>query len=159
MSRFAVFSTMCSYVMFALASPLQQNNANTALEKRITHIGNVIPPSDSIGNCGFFDPDSAAVVARSKARYDDNGGTNCNQIHTPTDNSKVVYSKTRDSCEAYDMESLDLSPSLFEQFSTLNIGDVPIRGTSRLLAGRRNHPIMYVRPTLNGFHVVLPESI
>ncbi|KAJ7781756.1 RlpA-like double-psi beta-barrel-protein domain-containing protein-containing protein [Mycena maculata] len=131
MSRIAVLFTAFWCALLALAVPLQQGNTTVAdLAKRVTHVGRGTwyYPSAGEGNCGYWDSNSDPVVAIGIARYDANGGANCNQWIQITNeaNGKVAYGKTRDSCEACDESSLDMSPSLFEQLSTLATGEITI---------------------------------
>ncbi|KAJ7245021.1 RlpA-like double-psi beta-barrel-protein domain-containing protein-containing protein [Mycena haematopus] len=118
-------------IALAFAVPLQQGNVTLAeLGKRITHVGRGTwySPSVNEGNCGYRDSDSSPVVAISLARYDANNGANCNQWIeiTNTANGKTAYGKTRDSCVSCNTSSLDMSPSLFEEISTLATGEITI---------------------------------
>ncbi|KAJ6525280.1 RlpA-like double-psi beta-barrel-protein domain-containing protein-containing protein [Mycena vulgaris] len=132
MSRAAILFTLFFCAMLAFAAPLQGNATATEsdLDKRITHVGRGTwyNPSAGQGNCGYWDSDSSPIVAISKARYDANGGANCNQwvAITNTANGKLAYGKTRDSCESCDTSSLDMSPSLFQKISTLSTGQITI---------------------------------
>ncbi|KAJ6621843.1 RlpA-like double-psi beta-barrel-protein domain-containing protein-containing protein [Mycena sp. CBHHK59/15] len=129
MSRIAILFALFFCATLALAVPLQQGNATSVeLDKRITHVGRGTWFEVGWGNCGYHDVNSSPIVAISKARYDANGGANCNQWIqiTNTANGKVAYGKTRDSCESCDTSSLDMSPSLFQKLSTLNTGEIKI---------------------------------
>ncbi|KAJ7442610.1 RlpA-like double-psi beta-barrel-protein domain-containing protein-containing protein [Mycena latifolia] len=131
MSRAAVLFALFFCAVLAFAAPLQEGNATLSdLDKRITHVGRGTwyYPSAGEGNCGYWDSDSSPVVAISKARYDANGGANCNQwiAITNTANGKFAYGKTRDSCESCDTSSLDMSPSLFQKLASLNTGEITI---------------------------------
>ncbi|KAJ7625382.1 RlpA-like double-psi beta-barrel-protein domain-containing protein-containing protein [Mycena polygramma] len=132
MSRTAVLFALLFCIVLTLAAPLQQGNATltTELDKRITHVGRGTwyYPSGSEGNCGYWDSDSSPIVAISKARYDANGGGNCNQwvSITNTANGHQAFGKTRDSCESCDTSSLDMSPGLFEQIAALSTGEITI---------------------------------
>ncbi|KAJ7486053.1 RlpA-like double-psi beta-barrel-protein domain-containing protein-containing protein [Mycena galericulata] len=131
MSRIAILFAVFCCALLASAAPLQQANATLAdLAKRITHVGRGTwyYPSAGEGNCGFWDSDSSPVVAISLARYDANGGANCNQWIqiTNTADGKVAYGKTRDSCQSCDESSLDMSPSLFEELAPLSTGELTI---------------------------------
>ncbi|KAJ7245018.1 RlpA-like double-psi beta-barrel-protein domain-containing protein-containing protein [Mycena haematopus] len=131
MSRSTILLVLFFCVALAFAVPLQQGNATLEeLDKRITHVGRGTwyYPSAGEGNCGYWDSDSSPVVAISLARYDANNGANCNQWIeiTNTANGKTAYGKTRDSCVSCDTSSLDMSPSLFEEISTLATGEITI---------------------------------
>ncbi|KAJ7288143.1 RlpA-like double-psi beta-barrel-protein domain-containing protein-containing protein [Mycena rebaudengoi] len=130
MSRIAIFFTLLFCGLVALAAPLNEGNATVIedLDKRITHTGRGTWFNVGLGNCGYRDVDSSPIVAISKARYDSNGGANCNQWVriTNTANGKWAYGKTRDSCESCDTSSLDMSPSLFKSISTLSTGQITI---------------------------------
>ncbi|KAJ7816984.1 RlpA-like double-psi beta-barrel-protein domain-containing protein-containing protein [Mycena olivaceomarginata] len=131
MSRASVLLVLFFCIALAFASPVQRGNATVeALDKRITHVGRGTwyNPSVGEGNCGYWDSDSSPVVAISKARYDANGGENCNQWIqiTNTANGKTAFGKTRDSCESCDTSSLDMSPGLFKEISTLATGEITI---------------------------------
>ncbi|KAJ6585186.1 RlpA-like double-psi beta-barrel-protein domain-containing protein-containing protein [Mycena capillaripes] len=130
MSRAAFIFALLFCVVLAFAAPLEGNATLSELDKRITHVGRGTwyNPSAGEGNCGFFDSDSSPVVAISKARYDANGGANCNQwiFIKNTANGQWAYGKTRDSCESCDEVSLDMSPSLFENLAPLSTGVITI---------------------------------
>ncbi|KAF8171978.1 expansin family protein [Mycena galopus ATCC 62051] len=119
-----------SCITLVLAASLPSNATVAELDKRITHVGRGTwyDPSAGEGNCGYWDSDSSPVVAIGIARYDANNGGNCNQWIeiTNTANGKTAYGKTRDSCESCGTSDLDMSPSLFEEISTLATGEITI---------------------------------
>ncbi|KAJ7021585.1 RlpA-like double-psi beta-barrel-protein domain-containing protein-containing protein [Mycena alexandri] len=128
MSRAAALFVLFICAMLSLAAPLQGNS--TTLVSRVTHTGRGTwyDPSGSEGNCGYWDSDSEPVVAIGIGRYNANHGANCNQWVeiTNTANGKTAYGKTRDSCESCDTSSLDMSPALFKEISTLATGEITI---------------------------------
>ncbi|KAJ7796190.1 hypothetical protein B0H14DRAFT_2531904 [Mycena olivaceomarginata] len=142
MSRASVLLVLFFCIALAFASPVQRGNATVeALDKRITHVGRVRVASFIFkSNCGYWDSDSSPVVAISKARYDANGGENCNQASrtpaftriiwiqiTNTANGKTAYGKTRDSCAILATPLRWICPpALFKEISTLATGEITI---------------------------------
>ncbi|KAG2123347.1 RlpA-like double-psi beta-barrel-protein domain-containing protein-containing protein [Suillus cothurnatus] len=122
-----VLITLCTILFTVLAAPLRlDGTATMSLEKRITHTGEGTWFEVGTGACGYTDTDDDPIVAISTGIYGDGG--NCNQwiYITNTDNGQSAYGKTRDECESCDSGSLDMSPSLFEELSTLDTGEIPI---------------------------------
>lgn len=126
---------VCAYVLAAMAAPLSgssdsPSNSTTIieLEKRTTHTGRGTWYYPGLGNCGYTDDSNDDVVAMSKAFYDNNGGSNCNQwIQIKnTKNGKVAYGKMRDSCPGCGYNDLDMSPAVFKQLGTLDQGVLSI---------------------------------
>ncbi|KAJ7598796.1 riboflavin aldehyde-forming enzyme [Mycena floridula] len=127
---------LTSFALFVLASigtinavPVQNVSVPiTQLGKRITHTGQATWFNVGLGNCGEVNKDSDHIVAISKAFYDDNNGGNCDQWVQVTDsrNGQTHYGKTRDSCPGCGYYDLDLSPSLFTEFESLDVGVFPI---------------------------------
>ncbi|KAF5343106.1 hypothetical protein D9758_016000 [Tetrapyrgos nigripes] len=111
----------------ALAAPAPANE-NTTLEKRIDHFGDATWFNVGLGNCGVVSFNSDKIVAIPKALYDQNNGGNCFQWVEITDqrNGNVHYGQTLDSCPSCN-DGLDLSPSLFEEFDSLDVGEFPIK--------------------------------
>ncbi|KAJ3518905.1 hypothetical protein NMY22_g13447 [Coprinellus aureogranulatus] len=145
-----LFATLCASVG-ASPVPSDSNNSTVAhiedLEKRVTRTGrvtwfNVVSGLEDrfricfiqvltvsfvvtgLGNCGKRSKDSDPVVAMGKAFYDRNKGSNCGQwveiINTKT--RKKAYGQLWDSCPGCSDSQLDVSPSLFQKFASLNDG-------------------------------------
>ncbi|KAG0700443.1 RlpA-like double-psi beta-barrel-protein domain-containing protein-containing protein [Suillus ampliporus] len=122
-----VLMTLCAIIFTVLAAPMRlSGTATVSLEKRVTHTGEGTWFEVGDGACGYEDTDSDPVVAISAQIY--GSGGNCNQWIeiTNTDNGQTAYGQTRDECESCDSGSLDMSPSLFEELSTLDTGEIPI---------------------------------
>lgn len=122
-----VLITLCAIFFTVLAAPLRlDETAKISLEKRTSHTGEGTWFEVGTGACGYTDTDSDPIVAISAKIY--GSGGNCNQwIHiTNTDNGQSAYGKTRDECESCGSGSLDMSPGLFEELSTLDTGEIPI---------------------------------
>ncbi|KAH8114436.1 RlpA-like double-psi beta-barrel-protein domain-containing protein-containing protein [Phellopilus nigrolimitatus] len=119
---FAFFaSTLC-----ALANPLPSNGTVAVVEKRVTHTGRGTWYDPGLGNCGYTDSSSDPVVAIGIGRYGDGG--NCNQwIYIEnTANGNVAYGQTRDSCQSCSDSDLDMSPDVFQQLASLDVGELTI---------------------------------
>jgi len=115
-------------VFVALAAPVPQDGSLAALDKRVTHTGRGTWFEVGLGNCGITNTDSDPIVAIAKSRYDANDGANCGQWIQITDtaNGKTAYGLTRDSCQSCGDGDLDMSPSLFEKFASLDVGELSI---------------------------------
>ncbi|TEB30574.1 expansin family protein [Coprinellus micaceus] len=124
---------LAALCMTVVASPVPIDAANSTvthteegrdLEKRVTRTGRATWFHAGLGNCGRRHTDSAPVVAMGKAFYDRNKGSNCGQwveiINAKT--RKKAYGQVWDSCPSCSDSQLDLSPSLFRQFATLEQG-------------------------------------
>ncbi|KAF8895150.1 hypothetical protein BD779DRAFT_1434041 [Infundibulicybe gibba] len=119
-----VIFTLLASVLVILATPVPVTNGQ--LNKRVTHVGSgtwfyVGWP----GKLWQVNVDSDPIVAISKSLYDQMG--EWIEI-TNTENGKVAYGLTRDSCPGCGWNDLavDLSPSLFEQLGTLETGRLKI---------------------------------
>jgi len=99
-------------------------SAPVAIEKRITHTGQGTWFEVGLGACGYENVNSDKIVALSVERYGDGG--NCNQYVKITANGNTEYAQVRDECEACGEYSLDMSPSLFEEFASLSVGVIDI---------------------------------
>jgi len=117
---FAFFASL----WLALGSPIPQSEAN--LDRRTTHSGRGTWYHAGHGNCGGWNTDSDLVVAMSKPFYDRNGGSNCDQYVKITSNGKTAYGLMVDSCPGCGEGDLDMSPSLFERFASLDTGVISI---------------------------------
>ncbi|KAF8234309.1 riboflavin aldehyde-forming enzyme [Tricholoma matsutake] len=130
MPRVALFFIALFVSLFVvLASPIPTPDGTTAvdLEKRTVHSGGRGTwYYVGLGNCGNKDSGNQPIVAISKSLYDQNNGGNCNQWIKITANGKTAYGQVRDSCESCDMNSLDMSTSLFQQFASLSVGEIRI---------------------------------
>ncbi|THU78583.1 Non-catalytic module family EXPN protein [Dendrothele bispora CBS 962.96] len=122
---FRILATL-ALVATTLAAPTSSNETST-LEKRIDHFGDATWFHVGQGNCGVFSVDSDKIVAIPKSLYDQNNGGNCFQWVRITDqrNGNVHWGQTLDSCPSC-VDGLDLSPSLFEEFGSLDVGRFPI---------------------------------
>ncbi|OJA10225.1 hypothetical protein AZE42_11607 [Rhizopogon vesiculosus] len=111
----------------ALATPTPLNGTTkVSLERRTTYTGEGTWYEVGTGACGYTDTDSDLVVAVSSDIYD--AGAYCNQWVeiTNTDNGQTASGQVRDECSSCASGSLDMSPSLFEELSTLDTGVIPI---------------------------------
>ena len=109
------------------ASPVPTGETQD-IEKRLTRSGRGTYFHVGLGNCGKWNKDSDAIVAIPKSLYDKNGGSNCDQWVKIKDNKtgKVAYGKTRDSCPGCKSGDLDMSPSLFKKFASLDKGVINV---------------------------------
>ncbi|KAK7437709.1 hypothetical protein VKT23_018425 [Stygiomarasmius scandens] len=125
----ATFAVLAS-AFTAQAAPASFNETarSSGLEKRIDHFGDATWFNVGLGNCGVFSVDSDKIVAIPKDLYDRNNGGNCFQWVKITDqrNGNVHYGQTLDSCPSCG-DGLDLSPSLFQEFGSLDVGRFPIK--------------------------------
>ncbi|KAG1822569.1 RlpA-like double-psi beta-barrel-protein domain-containing protein-containing protein [Suillus subaureus] len=115
-----ILITLCTFFFTVLAAPLRLNGILLIALTKGTWF------ETGTGACGYTDSDDDPIVAISAEIY--GSGGNCNQwIHiTNTDNGQTAYGKTRDECESCGSGSLDMSPGLFEELSTLDTGEIPI---------------------------------
>lgn len=114
-----ILFSLCAIIFTVMAAPIPPS-------KRTTHSGKGTWFEVGTGACGYTDSDSDPIVAISAQIY--GSGSNCDQwIHiTNTDNGYSAYGRTRDECESCSSTSLDMSPGLFEELSTLDTGEIPI---------------------------------
>ncbi|KAI0044265.1 hypothetical protein FA95DRAFT_1497387 [Auriscalpium vulgare] len=105
----AIFGSLLS----AVASPI---------EKRSSGRGTYY--ATGLGACGFNNVDSDLIVALSTADYA--GGAHCNQMITITANGKTASAQVRDECPGCGAGSIDMSPSLFQKFASLDVGVVQV---------------------------------
>ncbi|KZT23541.1 hypothetical protein NEOLEDRAFT_1179989 [Neolentinus lepideus HHB14362 ss-1] len=79
-----------------------------------------------LGNCGEYNQDSDLIVALDTATY--NSGSHCNKHITivNTSNGKKAKAMVRDSCPSCGTGSIDMSPSLFEHFDSLDTGVISV---------------------------------
>jgi hypothetical protein len=123
---FLFYLALLSSLLSVFASPVPVANGTIVedLEKRGTHKGRGTWFNVGTGNCGKHNVDSDHIVAISKSLYDKNKASNCDQWIKIKDvkNGKVFYGKTRDSCPSCSYYDLDLSPSLFKKFESLDKG-------------------------------------
>ncbi|CCM05816.1 uncharacterized protein FIBRA_08050 [Fibroporia radiculosa] len=140
MARFALLCAALVTILPAVfASPVAES---TTLDKRVTHEGWATWYDTGLGACGYTDSNSDPVVAISHLIY--GSGGNCNQASSQdcvyelkfadgciisqwmeiTYNGITQYGKTRDECEACGEYDIDLSPSLFEGFAALSVGQL-----------------------------------
>jgi len=113
------------FLCTVLAAPVgNETDFKPILEKRVTHSGRATWFNVGLGNCGEWNTNSDHIVAISKAFYDANDASNCNQWMqiTDTKTGKTFYGQTRDSCQACGYYDIDLSPSLFSEFESLSVG-------------------------------------
>jgi len=113
---FSFFCALCG------ASPIALNGTAGILEKRITHSGRGTWFDVGLGACGYYNVNSDPIVAISSGIY--GSGGNCNQWMTITNtkNGKVASGKVRDECPGCGQYDIDMSPSLFQQLGSLDIG-------------------------------------
>ncbi|KAF8630007.1 hypothetical protein AX15_003156 [Amanita polypyramis BW_CC] len=112
---------------FAVPIPLQ-DDTTVGLEKRVAHSGRGTWFHVGLGNCGDYDNDGEPIVAISKALYDQNNGSNCNQWMqiVNSSNGRKVYAKVRDSCPDCSYGDLDMSPSIFSSLASLSTGEIHV---------------------------------
>ncbi|ESK92216.1 non-catalytic module family expn protein [Moniliophthora roreri MCA 2997] len=78
-----------------------------------------------LGNCGDTNVDADIVVALATSTY--NNGAHCNQQVKITDSKGTVqYATVKDSCSTCAEGDLDMSPSLFQLFNSLDTGVFPM---------------------------------
>ncbi|KAJ8597479.1 barwin-like endoglucanase [Rhizopogon salebrosus TDB-379] len=119
--------TLSATLFTTLATPTQFNGVVTApLKRQSTYTGQGTWYEVGLGACGYDDTDSESIVAISAQIYGSGGYCNQTVYITNTDNGQTATGEVRDECESCDSGSLDMSPSLFEQLSTLDTGVIPI---------------------------------
>ncbi|KAI0042642.1 hypothetical protein FA95DRAFT_1575621 [Auriscalpium vulgare] len=105
----AVFGALLS----AVASPV---------EKRESGQGTWF--DTGLGACGFNNVNSDFIVALATPDYAN--GAHCNQMITITANGKTATAQVRDECPSCSSGSIDMTPSLFQQFAGLDVGVVHV---------------------------------
>ncbi|KAJ3733339.1 riboflavin aldehyde-forming enzyme [Lentinula guzmanii] len=119
------FSTLFTMILMAISSPVK---TSVELDKRITHAGIGTWFEPGLGNCGNWNTVNDPIIAIPKDLYDENNGSNCGQWIHITDEStgKTVFGRTEDSCPGCASGNLDMSPDVFQQFTSLDVGVLPI---------------------------------
>ncbi|KAI0057887.1 riboflavin-aldehyde forming enzyme [Artomyces pyxidatus] len=100
--------------LFALASPIEKRQ----LGGRGTWF------DVGLGACGLYNVDSDFIVALATPDYA--GGAHCNQMITITANGQTASAQVRDECPSCNSGSIDMSPGLFQQFASLDVGVVEV---------------------------------
>ncbi|KAL1668947.1 Non-catalytic module family EXPN protein [Schizophyllum commune] len=126
MSRTAIFALsalLATLVAPALGSPLPATGSEMA--KRGDHSGQATYYEVGEGACGWYSQDSEWVVALDSATYA--GGGHCGKTITMTatkeDGSTATGTATVvDECPSCAEGSVDLSPSFFQNFESLDKG-------------------------------------
>ncbi|TRM69154.1 RlpA-like double-psi beta-barrel-protein domain-containing protein-containing protein [Schizophyllum amplum] len=124
MSRTALyaFTALLALAAPALSTPVPQG---AAVAKRADHSGQATYFYVGLGACGWNSVDSDWVVALDTNSY--NGGEHCGKTITMTatgdDGSTTTGSATVvDECPTCGDGSVDLSPSFFQNFKSLDVG-------------------------------------
>ncbi|TDL17537.1 hypothetical protein BD410DRAFT_794232 [Rickenella mellea] len=110
----SLFVTICSLAIGALAAPSPLPATNATLVSQVTHVGRV----------SFVEQNTDHIVAISSQRFA-NGG-NCNQWIRISANGKTAFGLTRDSCPGCGVDDLDLTPTLFQKFASLDVGVITV---------------------------------
>ncbi|KAJ4481966.1 riboflavin aldehyde-forming enzyme [Lentinula aciculospora] len=112
-------------ILMVVSAPTE---TRVELNKRITHTGRGTWFEPGLGNCGNRNTASDPIIAMPKSLYDENKGSNCGQWIHITDQStgKVVYGRTEDSCPGCGLGDLDMSPDVFDQFASPDVGILSI---------------------------------
>ncbi|KAF9267294.1 hypothetical protein L218DRAFT_679657 [Marasmius fiardii PR-910] len=112
-------------LILTTASPIPSQAS--VLEKTVMHHGRGTWFKPGLGNCGNRNKASDPIVAIGLDLYNRNGGRNCGQWVSITANGKHAYGVTQDSCPGCSNDDLDMSPSLFEEFDSLEKGVLDIK--------------------------------
>ncbi|KAF8588583.1 hypothetical protein K439DRAFT_1613423 [Ramaria rubella] len=118
-----------SLILSILAAPVSPDvdvAHTTPLLPRINHSGRGTFFYPGLGNCGEWNDSNDPIIAISTEIYGD--GDNCGQwVHiTNTDNGQTTYGLVRDSCPSCAAGSLDMSPDVFQNLASLDVGVIPI---------------------------------
>ncbi|KAH6652845.1 riboflavine-aldehyde-forming enzyme [Truncatella angustata] len=73
-----------------------------------------------LGSCGGTNSESDAVVALSYEQY--NGANPCGKTISITLNGKTIPATVVDKCMGCTVDAIDVSPSVFEQLASLDVG-------------------------------------
>ncbi|KAJ3809120.1 riboflavin aldehyde-forming enzyme [Lentinula aff. lateritia] len=79
-----------------------------------------------LGNCGNVNTFNDPIIAIPETLYDQNHGSNCGQHIVDVSTGKVVYGRTEDSCPGCGGSDLDMSPAVFQQLASLDVGVLSI---------------------------------
>ncbi|KII88439.1 hypothetical protein PLICRDRAFT_140676 [Plicaturopsis crispa FD-325 SS-3] len=124
MSRVSMFFILAAFVAaflsFAVASPVEAET----LAKR-AHSGTGTWFNVGLGNCGKTNKDSDWIVALPTSDYA--SGSHCDHKIKIKANGKTATALVRDSCPSCEAGDLDMSPSLFKHFASLDDGVVAVR--------------------------------
>ncbi|KZP31542.1 hypothetical protein FIBSPDRAFT_849503 [Athelia psychrophila] len=122
--RFFLIALFAS-ILCALAAPILEDETTIAehtLEKRSSGTGTWFTPG--LGNCGGHNKSTDMIVALPTSDYAN--GKHCNKTIKITANGKTHTAKVVDSCPSCSEGDLDMSPSLFQEFTTLGQGEVKV---------------------------------
>ncbi|KAJ3878008.1 riboflavin aldehyde-forming enzyme [Lentinula edodes] len=127
MSFVTILSFLFATILMVVSAPVE---APAELDKRTTHTGRASGTwfEPGLGNCGNFNTANDPIIAIPETLYDENHGSNCGQwIHIVDESTgKVVYGRTEDSCPSCGGGDLDMSPAVFQQFASLDVGILSI---------------------------------
>ncbi|KAH9985525.1 RlpA-like double-psi beta-barrel-protein domain-containing protein-containing protein [Russula vinacea] len=108
-----------------LAVPVPASDEINAQEKRDTYSGQGTWYDTGLGNCGWESNNNELVVAVSESVY--SNGAHCGKSVLVHSGGKSAQATVVDSCQACGADDLDMSPTMFQKFSGLGTGVIPIQ--------------------------------
>jgi len=120
LTLFIAFLSVCA----APVAMVERDETDQSLDKRTTHTGRGTWFYPGLGACGYTDGSGDPIVAISSKRW--GTGSNCDQWLKITADGKTAYARARDECPSCGSGDLDMSPSLFEKFASLDVGVLSI---------------------------------
>ncbi|KDQ55129.1 hypothetical protein JAAARDRAFT_181136 [Jaapia argillacea MUCL 33604] len=114
-------------ILCVLSAPVPVEEEARSIEKRTSYTGQGTWYEVGMGACGKRNKNSDFVVALDAGLY--GNGQHCEKTMTITDTQtgKVTTAAIVDKCPGCGHGSLDMSPSLFEHFASLNQGVIKIK--------------------------------
>ncbi|KDQ55128.1 hypothetical protein JAAARDRAFT_37645 [Jaapia argillacea MUCL 33604] len=114
-------------ILCVLSAPVPVDEEARDIEKRTSYTGQGTWFEVGLGACGKRNKNTDFIVALDTSLYA--GGKHCGKTITITDtqNGKVSTATVVDECPGCGHGSLDMSPSLFTHFASLNQGVIKVK--------------------------------
>ncbi|KAA1470599.1 hypothetical protein DENSPDRAFT_879826 [Dentipellis sp. KUC8613] len=109
-----LFLTLFASVLTVLGGPIEKRNSGRGTYYAV-----------GLGACGVTNNDNQAIVALNTADYA--GGAHCGQTISITANGKTHSAQVMDLCPGCAPGGIDMSPSLFESFASLDVGVLQVQ--------------------------------
>ncbi|KII95727.1 hypothetical protein PLICRDRAFT_170337 [Plicaturopsis crispa FD-325 SS-3] len=118
MSRFSItmLLVLVAFIASVIASPVEVERRSNSGQGTWFEVG--------LGNCGKTSVDSDHIVALATSKYA--SGAHCNKKVTIKANGVTKTATVMDSCPSCASGDLDMSPSLFKEFASLDVGVLDI---------------------------------
>ncbi|KAL0577335.1 hypothetical protein V5O48_004659 [Marasmius crinis-equi] len=122
MFRFATFLFFVAFLYTVLAAPVSPGSSSEeSLTRRGQFWGRATWFNVGLGNCGWTNNDGDWIVALSLGSTYENGN-HCGKQVRVTANGVTKQATVADSCPGCGNGDLDMSPSFFQQFASLDQG-------------------------------------